>query len=97
MDEKKFDVQQVCENGHQITSHCIEWPEERKNFCEECGATTLTECPECKHEIQGAPFKYGHRRALEDIVSIPKYCTNCGKHYPSLKMTRAQWRARHAA
>ena len=84
MDEKKFDVQQVCENGHQITSHYNEWPEERKYSCEKCGASTLTECPRCKQEIQGAALKYeyGHRKTLEDIVSVPKYCKNCGKPYP---------------
>ncbi|MBN2588762.1 MAG: DUF2321 domain-containing protein [Sedimentisphaerales bacterium] len=84
MGKKKFDVQQVCENGHQITSHYNEWPEERKCSCEKCGASTLTECPECKQEIQGAELKYKNRnrKTLEDIVSVPKYCKNCGKPYP---------------
>ncbi|MBN2316852.1 MAG: DUF2321 domain-containing protein [Sedimentisphaerales bacterium] len=78
-----YDVQQVCENGHQITSGFFMWPAERKNFCEECGAPTLTECPKCGQEIQGSPFIEGPRKykTLESIVSVPKYCRNCGTPY----------------
>jgi hypothetical protein len=86
-----YDVQQVCENGHQITGGYNIKPEQRKKFCQECGAPTLTACPDCGVEIQGAPIKVSQdfsggrtpqRMTLEDIVSVPSYCANCGRPYP---------------
>jgi hypothetical protein len=49
-----FDVMQVCENGHKITDCYKNNLEERSNFCCECGAATLTACPSCGKNIDGA-------------------------------------------
>ena len=54
---EEYDVQQVCENGHQITDCYNIKPERRKEFCQECGAATRTTCPNCNKEIQGAQLR----------------------------------------
>jgi hypothetical protein len=92
---QEYDIQQVCENGHQITAGYNTRPEERKKFCQECGAPTITSCPECHADIEGAPIEVWHtildartnceRRTFEDVVSVPKHCVNCGKPYPWTK------------
>lgn len=48
-----YDVMQVCLNGHQITDEVIFTPQHKKPFCPECGAATITACPECQAPIQG--------------------------------------------
>jgi len=87
----KYDVLQVCENGHKITDCYNNNPEERKKFCQECGAPTLTSCSRCGVEIQGAPMEVVEnldaqlsRRRLRPVrqADIPKYCQNCGEPYP---------------
>ena len=89
-----YDVQQVCENGHQITDCYNIYPERRKKFCQKCGAATLTACPGCGAEIQGAQVKADERhfdftgdcqkmiRADPFDVDVPSYCPDCGKPYP---------------
>jgi len=91
---RNYDVQQVCENGHQITDCYNIYPERRKKFCQECGAPTLTACPGCGAEIQGAQVKADERyfdftggcqkmiRADPFDVHVPSYCANCGEPYP---------------
>jgi hypothetical protein len=54
---ENYDVQQVCENGHQITDCYNLNPEKRKKFCQDCGAPTLTACPSCGKDIEGALHK----------------------------------------
>ncbi len=89
-----YDVQQVCENGHQMADCYNIYPEKRKKFCQECGATTLTACLCCGTEIQGARIKIGQiwddaelglRRMIRAdpfAVDVPSYCPNCGEPYP---------------
>lgn len=82
---QEHDIQQVCENGHQITGCIRVFPEKIKKFCEICGAPTLTKCPSCNLEIQGAyvEFPLNRRRpTLETIVPVPLYCRGCGEPYP---------------
>ena len=89
---QKYDVQQVCENGHQITGGYQTYPGKRKKFCQACSAPTLIACPACDANIQGAPIKAVHsfldarsgrqRMTLEGIVPVPSYCANCGEPYP---------------
>ncbi len=87
-----YDVQQVCENGHQITGCYNICPEKQKKFCQECGAATIIACPACDVEIQGVRIEV--RQSLIDArtgrstmvpgrpVGVPSYCSNCGKPYP---------------
>lgn len=41
---RNYDVQQVCENGYQITDCYKIHPEQQKKFCQECGAATIIAC-----------------------------------------------------
>jgi len=88
---RDYDVQQVCENGHQITG-CYEYtPEDRKDFCTECGAKTIIKCPDCGQDIQGyklGDISMGYSQECIAPVgdcSVPKYCLACGKPYPWTK------------
>ncbi len=79
-----YDVQQVCENGHQITG-CYHIGEgERQEFCQKCGAPTIIACPICNKEIQGDKLGEdwdGYWDSVESAI-VPSYCSNCGKPYP---------------
>jgi hypothetical protein len=80
---QNYDVQQVCENGHQITGCYGIKPEDRQEFCKKCGEKTIIACPNCDKEIQGDQIEdlwdgpEPTRRAV-----VPLYCPNCGKPYP---------------
>jgi hypothetical protein len=88
---ENYDVQQVCENGHQITDCYNIRPETQKKFCDKCGAATINACPYCHKEIQGAMIKVsedylggrsGHHKVIPGShVDVPSYCRNCGKPY----------------
>lgn len=92
---KEYDIQQVCEKGHQITGGIQVFSEEMKTFCQECGATTLTTCPSCNAPIQGGKIQTRQslvdartgrtRKTLESIAPVPSYCPNCGQPYPWTK------------
>ncbi len=87
-----YDIQQVCENGHQITDCYNISPEKQKGFCQKCGAATITACPSCGEGIQGAQIKVsqsliGARTGRQTMIptthaDVPSYCHNCGKPYP---------------
>jgi len=87
-----FDIQQVCENGHQITGCCQIHPERQKKFCPECGAATITACPSCHEKIPGDSIKRseswvdarcgGSKMVCEYPADVPAFCQNCGKPYP---------------
>lgn len=73
-----YDVQQVCLNGHQITTAYRTDPQARRTFCDACGAKTIHECPECGAEIRG--------RYDADIfvtgADVPAHCDECGETFP---------------
>lgn len=81
---EKYDVQQVCENGHKRTGcyHLI--LERRQKFCDQCGEKTITACPNCDKEIQGDLLKELEDGSWEQDrrVFVPLYCRDCGKPYP---------------
>jgi len=75
-----YDVAQICLNGHVINSSTRDFPEDNKKFCDKCGASTITNCPNCNTEIQGY-------HDIDGVISIqeyelPAFCPNCGKPYP---------------
>lgn len=86
---ENYDIQQVCENGHQITG-CYQIREsERQQFCQKCGALTIIACRTCGKEIQGDEIENDvlmdeWSRGWHSIDSsvVPSYCRNCGKPYP---------------
>jgi hypothetical protein len=76
----QYDTQQVCENGHQVTSSYHEHPELRRDFCESCGARTLCTCSKCGTEIRG----HFHVPNVLSLVStsVPEFCQSCGHSFP---------------
>lgn len=76
MDE--YNLQQVCEQGHQITSFYDKesGSEFAQKFCDKCGEKTITQCKYCNAGIRGT-----YKDAWQE-VSVPAYCHNCGKPYP---------------
>ena len=77
----KFDIQQICLNGHQITDRYYGSPERRNNHCPICGKKTIHKCPECKSEIKGYHLTPGVV-ALGGSTSVPTHCDNCGAQFP---------------
>jgi hypothetical protein len=87
-----YDVQQVCENGHQITDCYNISPEKRMKFCQKCGEATIIACTDCGEEIRGAQIVVSQswneaRTSLQRQIpithpNVPSYCLNCGKPYP---------------
>lgn len=79
-DERGHDMMQVCLNGHQITDFAESMPEFRKAFCSDCGAKTITACPECNMSIQGHYRSSGVLSAY--AAPVPNNCHACGTAYP---------------
>ena len=75
-----YNVMQVCLNGHQITAHAASMPQLLKDFCSDCGAKTITACPECQALIQG----YYHSPGVFSLsqTPVPNNCHACGTAYP---------------
>ena len=81
---EEYDVQQVCENGHKITGLYNIKPRRRQRYCSNCGAKTITACPNCKKEIQGDRYvstPYGTPINVKRVF-VPLYCPDCGEAYP---------------
>lgn len=78
------DIQQVCLNGHQITDAVKRTPDETRKHCPDCGAKTITNCPECDSTIPGYTF-YDPIIGGGDIASVPSHCHNCGSPFPWTK------------
>jgi hypothetical protein len=81
MDMGKYDVMQVCLNGHQITASYNLHPEHRKDFCDECGERTINSCPKCKTPIQGE-YQFENVVAIGFKTPVPEFCFACGAAYP---------------
>ena len=76
-DEEGYDVMQVCLNGHQITDVAEMFPDQRKQFCTNCGEKTIAACPERNAPIQG------HLKGIiSKSVKVPNNCQNCATSYP---------------
>jgi hypothetical protein len=75
-----YDVMQVCENGHTITTTAKTQPEHRKTCCPGCGAKTITQCPKCNTEIQGQ--YYSQSTGRKNPSRVPAHCHQCGEPYP---------------
>ena len=77
-DSYRYDVMQVCSNGHRITDSATSFPQHRKEFCAECGAKTIMGCPECQAPIQGRYSGAISARA----TPVPNNCQGCGTAFP---------------
>jgi len=76
----RYDVAQICLNGHLITSMAKSNPEFTQKYYDKCGAETISSCPYCEEFIRGNYIVW--RVAYIGGYKIPKYCHNCGKPYP---------------
>ena len=66
----------ICLKGHTISS-LYEGGEFDKR-CSECGAETITECPNCSSPVRGT-----NRDATVIVSFAPaKFCYECGDAYP---------------
>jgi len=74
-----YDIAEICANGHLITQFAQTEPQNRKKFCDKCGAATITQCPKCTHTIQGF---YYHPTDSRSLREPPAFCHNCGTAYP---------------
>ena len=86
MSDNRYDIAQICNNGHIITSRFASRPESRKKFCDKCGAATITNCQNCNSPIRGYS-----RPTIDDsgglvmgssLSAPPSFCPDCGKPYP---------------
>ena len=80
-----YDTMQVCLNGHQITTLYDSSPENRKDFCEQCGEKTIYQCQKCGKKIRGHHHMSGVSYSGD---AIPSNCNACGNAYP--------WKTKHA-
>lgn len=84
----RFDVSQVCLNGHIRNDSINLHPEVNEDYCAQCGEKTITKCPECSAEIRGAKLiqlRPGRPQKCESLNTPPAYCLSCGKPYPWTK------------
>jgi hypothetical protein len=84
---ENYDIQQVCENGHRVTGCYSISAGKRQDFCQKCGAPTITDCPNCKKEIQGDRIGKNWTGEVYSLGSavVPSFCSNCGEPYPWTK------------
>jgi len=75
----RYDVAQICLNGHVINSTARSCAHRNKKFCDKCGKETIMNCPNCNADIKG--YYHGDVLALISF-DAPAYCHNCGKSYP---------------
>lgn len=80
--ENWYDIAQICTNGHIISWRTVSSPVHKRNFCNECGAATITKCPNCDADIRGYYHVAGVISLYPDDTIPPMFCDNCGKEYP---------------
>jgi hypothetical protein len=75
-----IDLMQVCQNGHVITTAAEQMPAQAAAFCTDCGAATLTACPNCQARIPGMDWDSGFLSVRDPVA--PNNCRSCGVAYP---------------
>ncbi len=84
-----YDTAKICINGHVITDSLQIDTQIDQKFCDKCGSSLITKCPNCNANIRG-------KKHIRDVTSITnsrvfpltkpdKFCYNCGKPYPWLE------------
>lgn len=76
-----YHTAQVCKNGHMINERADTNYECNKKFCTECGAETITVCPECGAKIHG-DYEVEGLCVIGGITPVDSFCYNCGNPYP---------------
>lgn len=70
-----FDIALICENGHIINTMMQTSPQYNVDYCQDCGANTVSACPSCGEPIRGVNLD---SRVYISMRSAPKYCHKCG-------------------
>lgn len=70
---------QICTRGH--VQQCDGTPSLAKH-CPKCGATCITECPDCSEAIRGV-----ERYSPTTTYERPNFCPGCGRPYPWMQHT----------
>jgi REase_DpnII-MboI/Uncharacterized protein conserved in bacteria (DUF2321) len=76
------DVMQVCLDGHVINDSYHKYPDCNKDFCDKCGAKTITSCPKCSHPIPGDMQDTGVVMLGGFRENAPDFCQYCGEKFP---------------
>lgn len=77
------DIALICENGHIVNDSVKTYPEDNSEFCQECGAKNISNCPSCGKLIDGK--RHTEDCIAFDSIELPKYCKHCGQAYPWTK------------
>lgn len=72
----KYYNAQICLNGHTISYYSSN----ESDYCPDCGAKTISKCPNCNSDIRGKEYVEGVVYISEYI--LPSYCPDCGNPYP---------------
>lgn len=75
------DIAQICINGHIINELYLSSPEDNRDYCNGCGAETITKCTKCHKPIKGNYITDMPMFRIENF-SLPKYCEYCGSPFP---------------
>jgi len=83
MNDNWYDTAQICINGHVINSQSVSRPDHNSDFCDKCGAATITECQNCNKPIRGI-YHSPYHLISSDVTSfaLRSFCPECGKAYP---------------
>lgn len=79
-DTAYYDVGYICRNGHWINTRGRDYPSRNANFCQQCGADVIHECPSCGRPIRGQLVV--PNVVIMTKVDLPKFCWHCGAPYP---------------
>ena len=90
-----YETMQVCLNGHQITDRYNSSPELRRKYCNEYGAETIHQCPNCGTPVRGDYIVPGVLAFSR--TPVPKRCHECGQPYPWTERLEQEDRERQQA
>ena len=74
-------VAQVCLNGHLINETYDQHTGSADNYCFQCGAKTITACPNCNTPLRGY-YEVEDLVVLGQETQVESYCYHCGSPYP---------------
>lgn len=81
MSQARYDLAQICLNGHVVNSTARLLPQHNEDRCSQCGTKTITKCPSCSSDIRGEYIHPDYPPTNFDFKA-PSYCIACGEPYP---------------